>query len=103
MGIPLLFLWALELIPVPWCSPQPWEPAVETPVAVRECMPSGLAESQQCVLLLGSGILDNLLDVPTNFFFLIQGSHLSFFSNYFGSAMQHAGSQFPDQGLNPCP
>lgn len=32
-------------------------------------MPSGLAESQQCVLLLGSGILDNLLDVPTNFFF----------------------------------
>ena len=66
-------------------------------------MPSGLAESQQCVLLLGSGVLDNLPDAPTNFFFLIQGSHLSFFSNYFGSAMQHAGSQFPDQGLNPCP
>lgn len=80
MGIPLLFLWALELIPVPWRSSQPWEPAVETPVAVMECMPSGLAESQQCVLLLGSGILDNLPDVPTIIIiFLIQGSHLSLF------------------------
>ena len=104
MGIPLPFLWALELIPVPRHSSQPWEPAVETPVAVMECMPSGLAESQQCVFLLGSGILDNLPDVPTIIIiFLIQGSHLSRFSSYFASAMQHAGSQFPDQGLNPRP
>ena len=44
-----MFLWALELIPVPWRSSQPWEAAVETPGAVGECMPSGLAESQQCV------------------------------------------------------
>lgn len=45
-------------------------------------------------------IVDNLPDVPTIIIiFLIQGSHLSLFSSYFASAMQHAGSRALRSGI----